>query len=176
MTKIQPDDMDNAIVKKIEKLTTINYKLSCNIENMYEELKKQNNSVLALHDEIHLLRKENQSLNEIVSNSLNIAGDLLNLIDRANDHSENYKPEVINCLAQIDKEICKKIKKIGVSVIDSVDEKLDISIHEPVAVLGEKTTEEYRVDKIVERGFIYAGRVVKKAKVTCYNNKQGDKE
>ncbi len=120
------------------------------------------------NQEIDLLRRSNMEIAKQLENTLLCITDFGGVLDRAQAMAQESKDSaVVNLLAQLNREINAYFKKIGIVEIDSLDAKFDPAIHDPISSVEKEGVSKYTLLQVAERGFVYSGKVLKKAKVVC---------
>lgn len=152
------------------------------LSEIQQDLKKQRMAVENLTDEWEDYREEENSWAEQVSHWKQQEANFLKLYEDYQEQLEGLKryarteDEKLSGQLELMEEKLEKIRQIcGISRISGTGKTVDYDLHEVIRTVG---TENSRLHELIEdvyqSGYIYKGKVRKKANVTVYKFEEKD--
>jgi molecular chaperone GrpE len=154
------------LMARFEKLTKVYYQVAQDISVLKDELLSRSREVGTKNEEIDQLRKTNlENAKQLETTLLAMVG-FAGVLDRSlSTAQESKNVAVVDLIAQLNRELEAQFKKIGIVEINSVDDKFDLALHDVISAVEKEGRQKFALLQIVERGFVYAGKVLKKAQV-----------
>lgn len=123
------------------------------------------NEIASLKQEV---MKKEQTVEQLVNTMIRMYSYTWEIFRFAEKHSQDLSTLVVKILDKFEQEL----KKIGITVENPKGKKYDTSLHQIVSTQQVEGMEEETIIDVLSVGFIYNGKILRKAQVvTVLNNK-----
>lgn len=156
------NELFNSIDQKLQKQNKLQQKTCLSIEDLVEQVEKMTENESQIKD----LEQENKMLIKTLMTSYDLFSEI---ILGANDSSGEawYQQIVLQS-----KRLAKMLQEVGITLIHSQNDKLDLLYHKVIDCEYDALKEDNQIIRYIKVGYIYKGKVVRKAEVII--NKRED--
>ena len=156
------NELFNSIDQKLQKQNKLQQKTCLSIEDLVEQVEKMTEN----ESQIKELEQENKMLIKTLMTSYDLFSEI---ILGANDSSGEawYQQIVLQS-----KRLAKMLQEVGITLIHSQNDKLDLLYHKVIDCEYDALKEDNQIIRYIKVGYIYKGKVVRKAEVII--NKRED--
>ncbi|WP_297430229.1 nucleotide exchange factor GrpE [Clostridium sp.] len=156
----------NVFTKSYERISKEQYKTSNAIDEVLDVLEENNeinNEMQAVIKDLKEQSADKENELKVMLNTIISMSDTFDYMSNYVLNSDNENLKVQFKLVQ--EQLVEKLAKASILVLGIVNGKVDINIHQPIGTKWQEDKPEDTVLEIVRKGYMYKGKLLRKAEV-----------
>lgn len=168
-------DLLMVFTKAYERIGKEQYKTSNAVDEILEILEENSESNKDKEVIIKELKEQVLDRNNELKAMLNTIVAMADIFDYMNNYVSNSDNENLKeQFKLVEEQLTEKLAKASITVLGIVNGEVDVNINQPLEAKWEKDKPEGIVLGVIEKGYMYKGKLLRKAKVIVNKNEDNN--